>query len=78
MVENAHYLKEKLEEIHYPACLNEFSNTVFFRRPNKTIIDKYDLALDKNEILGDLAHAVVMQHVTKELIDQFVEEIRGN
>ena len=77
MVENAKYFKQRLEELNYPVWLNEFSNTPFFKRPSDAIIDKYDLAVEKSPLWGDLAHAVVMQHVDKKLIDAFIEDLKG-
>ena len=52
------------------------SNTVFFKKPNDDIMKKYYLAPDYDETFGgDLAHVVVMQNVSKKLIDEFIEEL---
>ena len=70
------YLKQRLDEIGWPAWRNEFSNTVFFRRPSKRVISEYTLALGHDENFGgDLAHVVVMQHVTKDKIDTFINTL---
>ena len=77
MLANAAYLKGRLDEISYPCWLNELSNTVFFRRPNEWLVKKYSLANNFDVRLGgDLSHIVVMQHVTKEGIDRFVEDLK--
>ena len=70
------YLKQQLERIGWPCWSNEYSNTVFFRRPSALIIAKYTLAQGYDERFGgELAHVVVMQHVTKEKIDRFVADL---
>lgn len=77
LMDNAAYLKQRLDEIGWPCWVNEFSNTVFFKRPSADIVSKYNLAQGHDEQFGgDLAHIVVMQHVTREKIDQFVDELR--
>lgn len=77
LMDNAAYLKQKLDEIGWPCWVNEYSNTVFFKRPSADIVSKYNLAQGHDEQFGgDLAHIVVMQHVTRDKIDQFVDELR--
>ena len=52
------------------------SNTVFFRRPSPEIIRKYTLAQGYDERFGgELAHVVVMQHVSQEKIDMFIADL---
>lgn len=70
------YLKQQLQRIGWPCWNNEHSNTVFFKRPSKAICSKYILALGYDERFGgELAHVVVMQQVTKERIDQFIQDL---
>ncbi|MBQ0040710.1 MAG: aminotransferase class V-fold PLP-dependent enzyme [Clostridiales bacterium] len=77
MLENADYLQQKLDEINYPAWHMPFSNTVFFKRPTKEIQLKYALANGFiPEYGGELSHVVVMQHVKKNIIDDFIEDIK--
>ena len=77
MLETAEWFKEELDKINWPAWLEPMSNTVYFKRPSPQIMDKYDLAPDNDERLGgDLAHIVVMQHVTKEGLLKFIDEIQ--
>lgn len=77
MLNNAAYLKLSLDSIGWPAWKGECSNTVFFKRPSEEIMEKYSLAPDHDAAFGgDLAHVVVMQHVDKELIDEFVADVQ--
>ena len=69
-LENTNYLYQQLYKKQYPVWKNKFSNTVYFKRPSEDIINKWQLAKQ-----NDIAHVVVMQHVTKEKIDSFVTDI---
>ena len=70
------YLKQQLDLIGWPNWVNEYSNTVFFRRPSAKIIAKYTLAQGYDDRFGgELAHVVVMQHVSKEKIDMFIADL---
>ena len=72
------YLKQQLDAINWPAWVNTYSNTVFFRRPSDEIINTYTLAKGYDENFGgNLAHVVVMQHVTKEKIDKFIAALKA-
>ncbi|MBR5385005.1 MAG: aminotransferase class V-fold PLP-dependent enzyme [Bacteroidales bacterium] len=71
------YLKRQLDLAGWPAWVNEYSNTVFFRRPSPEIVKLYTLAQGYDDKFGgELAHIVVMQHVTKEKIDRFVGDLK--
>jgi len=77
ILSNAKYLEDQLVKIGWPVWRNPYSNTVYFKRPNETILDKYDLAPDFDARLGgDLAHCVVMQHVTPDIIDQLIRDMK--
>jgi histidine decarboxylase len=77
ILQNAEYLKQRFDEIKYPAWKNEFSNTVYFKRPSPWVMAKWDLAPDIDPRLGgDLAHDIVMQHEGKETIDLFISDIQ--
>lgn len=79
IIENAKYLKKQLDKIGYPCWLQKHSNTVFFKKPSKFIMDKYGLAPEFDECLGgELAHIIIMQHVNKNLIDNFIEDMKKN
>ncbi len=78
MMECTAYLQNELTKIGWPCWRNEYSNTVFFKRPSPEIYRKYNLALGYDDYFGgELAHVVVMQHVTKEKIDTFIEALKG-
>lgn len=77
MMECTEYLQQQLEKIGWPCWRNEYSNTVFFKRPSPEICSKYNLALGFDASFGgELAHVVVMQHVTKDKIDTFIHNLK--
>jgi histidine decarboxylase len=77
ILKNAEYLKKSFDDIKYPAWRNDFSNTVYFKRPSQWVMDKWDLAPDEDARLGGkLAHDIVMQHEGKETIDLFIADIK--
>jgi len=77
MLENTAYFRKKFDEINWPNWANEYSNTIFFKRPAADICKKYMLAGNYDDQFGgELSHIVVMQHITKEAIDKFIEEIQ--
>lgn len=76
MMDCADYLKRRLDAIGWPAWKNEFSNTVFLKRPSPEIVARYTLAQGHDDRFGgDLAHVVVMQQVTREKIDGFIDAL---
>ncbi|KAK7391271.1 hypothetical protein VNO78_19685 [Psophocarpus tetragonolobus] len=67
---NARYLRDQLRDAGIGTMLNEFSCTVVFERPlDDSFSRKWNLAWKKN-----IAHVVVMQHVTIELLNNFINE----
>lgn len=77
MLENTEYLQHRFDEINYPAWHMPCSNTVFFKRPSEWMRLKYSLANGYlPEYGGDLSHIVVMQHVTKDIIDEFISDLK--
>jgi len=76
VLENTDYLQRRFDEIAYPAWHMEHSNTVFFKRPAEWIQKKYMLAEGYlPDYGGELCHIVVMQHVKKNIIDEFIEDL---
>ncbi|WJX20618.1 histidine decarboxylase [Trifolium repens] len=64
------YLLNLLRDAGIGAMLNEFSNIVVFERPlDDHFTHRWNLASNKN-----IAHVVVLQHVTIEMLDTFVLE----
>ena len=72
-VTNARYLYNRLRENRYPAHINDFSNTVLFKRPAAEIRKKWQLASQKEQ-----SHIVVMQHSTKKILDRFIQDIQNS
>jgi len=75
ILENAAYFHKRLEESGCSSWLNALSNTVFFTRPPEELVHKYNLSLEEDATLGNLAHIVVMPHVTREVLDRFLEDL---
>lgn len=76
ILQNAVELKRRFDALGYPAWRNDFSNTVYFRRPSQWVMDKWLLAPDEDPRLGGkLAHNIVMQHEGPETIDLFMRDI---
>lgn len=77
IMEATTYLKNELKRIKWPCWNNKYSNTVFFKRPSQEIVEKYVLANGFDERFGgNLSHVVVMQHTTKDVIDQFITDLQ--
>ena len=76
MMSNSAYLVEKLDAASVKNWRNPNSNTVFFERPAEEIMMRYDLAPEESPRFGKLAHFIVMPHVHKKLIDQFVNDMK--
>lgn len=75
IMENAHYLYTQLKKRHYPVWLNSDSNTVYFKAPSLELCKHWTLSLFTCDKLGPLAHAIIMQHVDREMIDEFLQEL---
>lgn len=77
IMECTKYLSDELEKINWSHWVNDYSNTVFFARPSKEMIDKYLLAGGHDDRFGgDLNHIVVMQHINKDAIDTFIADLK--
>ncbi|KAK7279848.1 hypothetical protein RJT34_24907 [Clitoria ternatea] len=67
---NARYLHNRLRDVGISAMLTNFSTTVVFERPSDDDFNhRWNLACN-----GNIAHVVVMQHVTIEMLDSFISE----
>jgi histidine decarboxylase len=69
-IENAGYAIKKFSEFQIEAWRNKNSIIVVFPRPSIKAIRKWQLAIE-----GDIAHLITLPHVTKKMIDQFVNYI---
>ena len=77
ILENAVWLKSEMDKINWQAWLEPMSNTVYFKRPPKNICEKYNLAPEYDERLGgELSHIVVMPHVTKKHLQNFLNDLK--
>lgn len=75
MIENAHYFYRELNNRQYPVWLNPHSNTLIFKAPSTELSKRWTLSLFTCPKLGSLAHAIIMQHVDKEMIDEFLNDL---
>ena len=67
----AKYLRQKINSIGLACRLNDLSCTVVLERPmDDKLIKRWQLACEE-----DIAHVVVMPNVTRDKIDQFVQEL---
>lgn len=69
-VENARYLRDRLEPMGYHPLLNDFSTTVVFDRPAAAVCQTWQLACQ-----GGRAHVVVMQNLRRERLDRLLHEL---
>lgn len=75
IIGNAHYLYQQLRLRDYPAWLNPHSNTVYFKAPSRSICSHWTLSMFTCRRLGALAHIIIMQHVTRDKINEFLQEL---
>jgi histidine decarboxylase len=69
-VSKAAYLQRQLEKAGLSCSLNPYSTTVVFPKPQEATVQKWQLAT-----LGNLAHVVVMQNHSYELLDRLIADI---
>ena len=69
MLSLADYAVERFNESGIPAWRNPNSVTVVFPRPSAEVIGKWQLAPYR-----DIAHLITMPHVTREMVDDLVDE----
>lgn len=69
-LERAEYALEQFRQLEWEAWKNKYSNTVVFQRPSTEVIKKWQLAAYK-----DIAHIIIMPHVSKEFIDTFMHDL---
>ncbi|WP_031432660.1 pyridoxal-dependent decarboxylase [Methylomarinum vadi] len=81
MLRNTTYLMEQMQR-HLPPLqpirANEASNTIYFRKPADNIVRKYSLAtmhLNSEQGKQEYAHALVMPHVDRHIIDEFLTDL---
>ncbi|QOJ21194.1 MAG: histidine decarboxylase [Gammaproteobacteria bacterium] len=83
ILDNAAYLLKEMRS-HYshlqPVRINDRSNIIYFRTPDESVVDRYSLATmrlrDDHGKLVPHAHIVVMPHASKDVLDQFLSDLR--
>lgn len=70
-IDNAEYLLQAMHDNNIPAWRNNNSITVVFDRPSQAIVEKWQLASQKQ-----LSHVVVMPHVTRPRLDSFLRDLK--
>jgi len=76
ILNRAAWLKNELDKLNYPNWREPMSNIVYFKRPCETIVNKYDLTPEYDARLGgELSHIVVMQHVRKTHLTNFLKDL---
>ncbi|XP_051119594.1 serine decarboxylase-like [Andrographis paniculata] len=70
-LKNARYLRDGLRNAGISTMLNDNSNIVVFERP----LEKYFKNNWELSCVGNMAHVVVMQHVTTQVLDEFLEDL---
>jgi histidine decarboxylase len=81
MLDNAAYLTDEMHT-NFPDLsarrVNALSNTVFFRNPGDAIVERYSLATMHLKADGKseaFAHGVVMPHVSRDVIAEFLTDL---
>jgi histidine decarboxylase len=69
-IEVAQYTVNRLQDIGVSAWRNPNAITVVLPTPREEICERWQLAVD-----GDIAHIITMPDITKEKIDEFMEEL---
>ncbi|KAK4490506.1 hypothetical protein RD792_001186 [Penstemon davidsonii] len=70
-IKNAQYLRDRLKHAGISTMLNEMSITVVFERPlDHEIVHKWQL-----QCVGNMAHIIVMPHVEREMLDDFLDDL---
>lgn len=69
-LEVTQYAKAALDSIEWKNYLNPWSNTIVIDKPDDDVCNYWSLASE-----GDKAHIIIMQHVTKGHIDQFIQHL---
>ena len=72
MLDVAEYAVGQFNERGIPAWRHRNSVTVVFPRPGEEVFRKWQMAPE-----GDIAHIITMPHVTREMIDELVDDCAG-
>ena len=69
MLDMAQYAEDRFNDGGLPAWRNRNSVTVLFPRPAQEVMAKWQLAP-----AGDIAHLIAMPHVTRDMVDELVDD----
>ena len=69
MMDTAEYAVDQFNERGLAAWRNRNSVTVVFPRPPREVFEKWQIAPE-----GQEAHIITMPHVTREMIDELIED----
>ena len=72
MLDVAEYAVAQFNERGIPAWRHRNSATVVFPRPRQEVFRKWQMAPE-----GEIAHIITMPHVTREMIDEMVDDCAG-
>jgi histidine decarboxylase len=72
-METADYAVKVFNDNGIKAWRNKNSNTVVFPKPSQAVLDRWQIAVNK-----DIAHIITMQHVSIEQINDIVKDIIAN
>ena len=72
MMETAEYAVQRFQDGGIPAWRNRNSATVVLPRPGEEVFMKWQIACS-----GEIAHIITMPHVTREKVDELVEDCLG-
>ncbi len=77
ILETATYLYESLQSLGYPSWKNLFSNIVFFKQIPRELAKEWSIPSLNCKYLGPISHIVCMQHVDKECVDSFLQQLKA-
>lgn len=84
ILQKTDYLLEQIQT-HFshlqPTRANDLSNTLYFKKPSDWIVKKYSLAtmhLEINNEKQEFAHVVVMPHVNRNVLSEFLTDLGKN
>ena len=70
-IERAARFQRRLADLPYPCFRNEHSNIIMLKRPSPPLVERWRLVSE-----GDWSHVIVMQHVTDDLFEEFLTELK--
>ncbi|MCK4892212.1 MAG: histidine decarboxylase [Candidatus Pacebacteria bacterium] len=68
---NSDYALERFKKIGWPAWKNKNSIIIIIKKPSNRIVKKLQLAIQ-----GEIAHLIIMPHITKKKIDKIIKDFR--